>query len=323
MVIGSPGTTRSRVQVIEHSVGLTMQFYPAMSAHPTNTNIVFGGTQDNGSQAYSGGLNWNWLPTCGDGGWTAIGPASASAFTVFIVCDAVGNGNTIFRSVNSGASFVPADTGINFNQGVDFIPPFVEDSANPANVYFGTSRLWQSKNSGTNWTVMAGGADLTMAGGDVITAMAVAPSDSNTIYIGSAEAAVRATTNGLSGTAATFSAIAAGLPARQVTRVAVDPAVAATAYATFSGFSGFGDTSGHIFRTTSTGASWSSIDGDLPNVPVNDLLIDPEDPQNTIYAGTDIGVFVTSNGGAHWSTLAPDAEPPVGAPQGERIGASD
>jgi hypothetical protein len=43
----------------------------------------------------------------------------------------------------------------------------------------------------------------------------------------------------------------------------------------------------------------------LPNVPVNDLAIDPGDPENIFYAGTDIGVFVTTNGGANWSTLAP------------------
>ena len=283
----------------------TLQFYPAMSAHPTNANIVFGGTQDNGSMAYGGALAWNWLPLCGDGGWTAIGPSSASAFTAFIVCDAVGNGNTIFRSTDSAASFSPADSGINFNQSVAFIPPFVEDPGTPANVYFGTSRLWQSKNSGTSWISMAGGADLTMGGGDVITTMAVAPTDSNTVYVGSGEAAVQVSANALNGASATFTMIDTGLPTRSVTHIAIDPTAAATAYVTFSGFSGFGDTDGHIFKTTSSGSSWASIDGDLPNVPVNDLLLDPEDPESTIYAGTDIGVFVTSNGGAHWSTLAP------------------
>jgi hypothetical protein len=283
----------------------TLQFYPAMSAHPTNTSIAFGGTQDNGSMAYSGALTWNWLPLCGDGGWTAVGPVSASAFTAFIVCDAVGNGNTIFRSTDSATTFSSADSGINFTQSVAFIPPFVEDPGTPANVYFGTSRLWQSKNAGTSWVSMAGGADLTAGGGDVLTTMAVAPTDSNTVYVASGNAAVRVSTNALNGTSATFTLIVAGLPSRPVTHIAIDPTTPATAYITFSGFSGFGDTDGHIFKTTSTGSSWASIDGDLPNIPVNDLLLDPEDPENTIYAGTDIGVFVTSNGGAHWSTLAP------------------
>ncbi len=43
---------------------------------------------------------------------------------------------------------------------------------------------------------------------------------------------------------------------------------------------------------------------DLPNSPVNDILLDPDDPaRGTIYAATDIGIFVTANGGATWATM--------------------
>jgi hypothetical protein len=135
--------------------------------------------------------------------------------------------------------------------------------------------------------------------------MAVAPSDSNTVYTGSRSAQVYETANALAGASATFTDVSSGLPLRTITQVAVDTLYAATAYVTFSGFSGFGDTPGHIFKTTNGGGAWTSIDGDLPNVPVNDLAIDHGDPESILYAGTDIGVFVTTNGGANWSTLAP------------------
>jgi hypothetical protein len=288
----------------------TIQFYPGMSAHPSNPNIVFGGTQDNGSEAYSGGVSWTDPGTCGDGGWTAIGPVSASAFTVFLVCDAVGNtggAHTILKSANGGAagSFTGADAGIDFSESTDFIPPFVMDPSNSQIAYFGTSSLWQSQAGGTGWTAMAGGANLTNGSGDYITTMAVAPSDSNTVYVATEGASVHATTNALSGASATFTSISTGLPARAATALAVEPSNAGVAYITFSGFSGFGDTSGHIFQTMNEGASWTSIDGDLPNIPVNGLVLDPEDPTGTYYAATDIGVFVTLDGGTHWSTLAP------------------
>jgi hypothetical protein len=42
--------------------------------------------------------------------------------------------------------------------------------------------------------------------------------------------------------------------------------------------------------TRDAGASWSSVSTGLPDVPVNALLIDPND-LNVMYAGTDIGVF--------------------------------
>jgi photosystem II stability/assembly factor-like uncharacterized protein len=75
-----------------------------------------------------------------------------------------------------------------------------------------------------------------------------------------------------------------------------------TACATFSGFSGFGDTLGHIFKTTDGGASWTDISSNLPNIPVNDLVENKTVP-TTLYAATDIGVFVTTNGGTSWSPL--------------------
>jgi hypothetical protein len=284
----------------------TMQFYPGVTPHPSNPNVVFGGTQDNGSEEYSGNLTWTDPRTCGDGGWTAIGPVTASAFTVFLACDNVGNNGTIWKSANSGGNYATADSGINFSTSVDFIPPVVLDPSAPQNAYFGTTSLWQSQDGAGTWTAMAGGASLTLSGSstDYITAMAVAPSDSNTVYAGSRLAVVYATTNALKGASATFTKVSAGLPYRSLTQLVVDPINAMKAYAAFSGFSGFGDTPGHIFETTDGGGSWTSIDGDLPNVPVNDLVIDPGDPEEMIYAATDVGVFVTANGGAHWSTLA-------------------
>jgi ligand-binding sensor domain-containing protein len=51
------------------------------------------------------------------------------------------------------------------------------------------------------------------------------------------------------------------------------------------------------------GASWSSIDGSgrtgLPNVPVHAILVDPEDRER-LYVGTDVGVFVSLDGGESW-----------------------
>src|SRR5439155_1159723 len=44
------------------------------------------------------------------------------------------------------------------------------------------------------------------------------------------------------------------------------------------------------------------ISGNLPDNPVNSLTIDPSYP-NTLYAATDVGPFVTYNGGAIWSAL--------------------
>ena len=70
-------------------------------------------------------------------------------------------------------------------------------------------------------------------------------------------------------------------PHRKLTKIEGD-------YITYSGFG-----SGHIFRNA------TDISANLPDIPVNDLLIDP-DVNGTLYAATDIGVYRTEDSGATW-----------------------
>ena len=45
-----------------------------------------------------------------------------------------------------------------------------------------------------------------------------------------------------------------------------------------------------IFKTTDAGKSWINISGNLPNVPMNWITLDPANP-GTIYLASNIGVF--------------------------------
>jgi len=64
----------------------------------------------------------------------------------------------------------------------------------------------------------------------------------------------------------------------------------------------FGDTAGHIFRTANRGAGWDDITGNLPNVPVNGVVVNAAKPAQ-IFVGTDIGVFYSSTSGNTWTSL--------------------
>ena len=92
----------------------------------------------------------------------------------------------------------------------------------------------------------------------------------------------------------------AGTQPRQgyVSSLAVDPADPAIAYATYSTYNS-GANVGHVFRTNDGGAIWTRIDGDLPDMPVHSVVPHPTQA-DTIYIGTDLGVFVTLNGGVNW-----------------------
>jgi hypothetical protein len=87
-----------------------------------------------------------------------------------------------------------------------------------------------------------------------------------------------------------------------VPRVTADPADPAGVYATFSGFSQ-DELASHVYRSTNRGGTWTSISANLPDVPANDIVVDPLDPQ-TLFIATDVGVYASRNRGQSWYPLA-------------------
>ncbi len=301
--VGNDGGTWSTSDVAVNTVNWTnlngalaiTQFHPGLSIHPSDINTGFGGTQDNGTERYTGNLAWDNV-TCGDGGWTAIDFMTPS--TIYATCQQI----DIRKSTTGGAfgSWVQGMTsGINSKDRVSFIPPLVMDPSNSQSLYFGTFVVYQSRDGANSWTAIS--PDLT--GGGTLTTIAVAPSDANTVYAGSSDSHVQVRTDAVAGGTGGWTDVSLGLPPRFVTQIAVDPTSAKVAYVTFSGFSGFGgDVLGHAFKTINGGSSWTDISGNLPNIPVNDIEVDADIP-NTLYAATDVGVFRSSDGGATWSPL--------------------
>jgi hypothetical protein len=287
------------------------QFYPSLSIHPSNAGFGFGGTQDNGSQNYTGVPAWDDNGACGDGGWTTIDPLIPS--TVYVNCQFISVQKSVVNGqlVGGNSSFIFAANGIDFSDDVNFIPPLVLDPGNPQRLYFGTTKVYQTVDGANSWTAISG--DLTSSP-FTITTLAVGGSTGNAVYVGTDDGKVFAATN-VSAGSGTFNNVSAGLPGRVITQVIVDPADPSgnTAYVTVSGFSGFSDQKGHIFKTINAGVTWQDVSctatncgspnvNDLPNIPVNDLVVDPDLP-GVLYAATDLGVFTNDPGGTAWTTV--------------------
>ncbi len=270
------------------TLGVT-QFYPGISLNPANIGVAIGGTQDNGTLIYSGALIWNWV-NCGDGGATAIDPANP--MNIYIACI---TGPAVTKSTDGGATNQSMSVGFDTTEGFPWPPYIAIDPTNPVNLYYtGSKRIYQTTNAAVSWQAISG--DLTNGQG-APSVVAIAPSDSNTVYAGTQGGLLQVTRNALSTSGVTWTNRTAGLPQRYITAVAVDPSNPSLAYVTVSGFG-----SGHVFMTPDGGATWLDISGNLPDSPANDLALDP-DLDGTIYAGTDAGLFVTSNTGAAWAPL--------------------
>jgi uncharacterized protein (TIGR03437 family) len=271
---------------LNNGYGVT-QFYHG-SVLPDGKSF-FGGTQDNGTllgDDQQGGNAWREI-NGGDGGYTAVDTANPA--TLFVSY----TGISMFKSTDGGATFSSALLGLTDPGGL-FITPYVMDTSDASRLWTGGAYLWRTTNGASLWTR----ASSLTAGSGFVSGLAVAPTDANYLLAGMSDGYLLRTTVGLTATSTTV--WAATQPRRgYVSSVAFDPANKNIAYATYATFGG-----SHVWRSTDGGSSWMAIDGSgpgaLPDVPVHSIAIDPANTAR-MYIGTDVGIFVTTDGGNAWA----------------------
>ncbi|UCF71691.1 MAG: T9SS type A sorting domain-containing protein [candidate division WOR-3 bacterium] len=271
------------------------QFYAA-TIDELNPQRTYGGTQDNGTlRTMTGNLNdWEMIYG-GDGFYCIVDYTNAN-----IIYAEYQWGN-LAKSTNGGNNFTPATNGINPGDRTNWSTPVIMDPNNHLVLYYGANRLYKTTDGAGFWNAISG--ELTNGPGSgnltygTITTIAVSKTDSDVIYLGTDDANVWVTTNG--GTE--WMSINSGLPDRWVTRVVVDPTDGAIAYVTFSGYR-YDSYQPHVFRTTNYGANWTDISSNLPEVPINVIVIDPQNT-SVLYIGTDYGVYYTIDVGSTWQPL--------------------
>ena len=118
----------------------------------------------------------------------------------------------------------------------NFIAPFILDPNNFNTMLAGGSNLWRSVNvkaATPLWSNIKAG----LATGSFISAVAVAPGNSDIIWVGYNNGAVYYTTNGTAANPTWYQSGSGTLPGRQCTRLSVDPNNYNTVYACFGGYS--------------------------------------------------------------------------------------
>ncbi|MBL0009418.1 MAG: T9SS type A sorting domain-containing protein [Saprospiraceae bacterium] len=257
---------------------------------------LYGGAQDNGTVRTMTGSPNDWQNIYpGDGFRVLVDPIDNRYVYAEYQYGVFG------RSTNGGSSFDIALDGIIPGDRFNWNTPAVLNPIDPSILYIGSQRLYKSENRAESW--MAISPDLTennspeVSPYGTITTIAVSPVNDQIIYVGTDNSNVQVTADGGN----TWTLISSSLPDRWVTSVAADPADQHTAYVTFSGYR-FGESVSHIYKTEDLGASWTSISGDLPDMPVNDLIVTPS--LRHLYIATDIGVLYSTDKGLHWELVS-------------------
>jgi hypothetical protein len=279
----------------------------SIATRAEDASLIFGGSQDNGGLRRSTSDEWSEFES-GDSGYTVCDPRDQHGlFTTYAL-------GKIDHYSDDGRTYVGGTSNADFGETSDsprigFYAPFAVDPSIKT-LYFGTWRLFKSQD-GVKWSLTSL-RDLTTQethpidrNKDVLSAIGVGPPNSHVLYTGSAYGRVMFSDRAGS----SWSDVTSNLPQRFIQSVTVDPQDAKVVYVTVGGFH-----SGHVFLKNgnlagNASGQWIDISANLPDLPVKALAIDPNN-SSILYAGTDLGVWVSTDRQQPWRYLS-EGVPPV------------
>lgn len=295
----------------------------SIAVHPFDPNFTIGGTQDNGTNFYQTNATWTRVDG-GDGGFAQIdqnAPDTTNVrmyHTYFNVTGLQGYGtvsnvaaalaqNWTFRGCQAAGT---TGNGISCNGAVNFYAPLERGPGNPNTIYYGSDRLYRSDDTGATNTVVSQNP---IVAGVPISSIGISPQDDNVRIVGLNNGGLYGTSTPGATTLADLDP-ANAVPNDPINRSIIDPRSKTTAWVTLSTYTNPG-----VWKTTNVNnpapsgteaaaaPTWTNASGTgganpLPKVPINAIVIDPLD-SNRVYVGTEIGVYMTADGGANWSVF--------------------
>lgn len=202
--------------------------------------------------------------------------------------------------------------------------PFYLSHHDPNTIYAGTNILWKSTDGGSTWQslgdltskvnrrellIMGQRADTSTASLDdgipyypTLTAVAESRLHQGMLYVGTDDGLLKISSDdGQTWTDVTGRLT--GLPSETwINTIETSGHAPGTAYVAINNYRN-DDFNNYVYKTTDFGQSWQSITGDLPaNRVARTLREDPKNP-DLLYLGTEIGFFISLNGGQNWTEL--------------------
>lgn len=273
----------------------TTQLYH-VSFNPHQPTAFYGGAQDNGIQKGSHLLPNGWTSVFSKDGFKACFHSQNP--DIFWV--ETQNGE-VHMTLDGGDSWMFGQEALGTSDRCNWDMPLFKSTHHADWLYAGTYRVYASQGSSSlSWGPIS--PDLTDGNiyGDRfhnISCVQESPISEGLLVAGTTDGNVwRRTTAGV------WTNITGTLPERYVTSVSYSPTAVNRMFVTHSGIK-YNEYVPHIHRSDNLGNSWTDISANMPQTPVNDLLVVPGFNDQVLIAATDVGVYYTLNGGDIWSRL--------------------
>ncbi|MDX2444710.1 MAG: hypothetical protein QNK30_13005 [Bacteroidales bacterium] len=185
-----------------------------------------------------------------------------------------------------------------------WVAPFIISPHNSDIIYHGMQYVYKSVNRGDTWQRIS--ADLTYNDenkiGDIpyqtLFSLSESPLKSGLLYAGTDDGRAHVTKDdGKSWTEITEGLI----KNRWISRMVASKYNMSTVYLTQNGKRN-DDFAAYVWKSDDFGTTWKNISANIPLGPVNVIREDPIN-KNILYVGTDIGVYVSKDGGESWEVL--------------------
>lgn len=308
-ISASPGTTQGEWKKVGNGYN-TSQFYGADKK--PGAQEYFGGMQDNSTYYTPAGTVAN-ASTYYVTNSKLSGDGFAVLWHSFEPNKMIGGSqyNTFARTVDGGATWTSAISGLSLSNGVTDRSkfPFISKLANskqaPDNIFtIGSEGVWRSTDFGGTWNLVRIQSKWGLTS---FSNVEVSRANPKIVWAGTGQSpnvSMYVSTDA----GATFNAVPnpSGYNLGALSRIATHPLEPNTAYVLYS----FAKTA-KILKTTDLGQTWNDISGfgngqtsttGFPDVAVYSLYVRPDNP-NIIWAGTEIGIVESLDAGASWALL--------------------
>ncbi len=260
--------------------GLAITEFEYIAQNVGSSRWVMGGTQDNGTDRWSGSANFDHVAD-GDGGYCCVNHDNPlTAFhTYYGMSPEVSTTGGNFGSW----SYIPPP--LPTGEGSPFYPPMRCSDTNGNTLAIAGQALYITMNNGSSWTRIAFPS--------ANSGSAICVPNANDVYVGTGNGKIYHTHwNGSS-----WSALSA-LTSPRAANVS-DLLVSGTRiWATYSTAGG-----GKVYRSDDSGSHWTDCSAGLPNLSVNAIEIDSRNG-NRVWVAMDRGVFQSLDAGAHWADFS-------------------